>query len=75
MHIRLAAPVITCGQCNSTDIAIPERDANSQTEPDVLLRCRSCGHEKRRDAADRKARFEDMLKSATSTTIARRETF
>lgn len=75
MHIRLASPVITCGKCSSTDIAIPERDANSQADPAVLLRCRSCGHEKLRDTADHKARFEDLLKSATGTTIARRETF
>ena len=65
MHVTLPRPVIKCSKCGSTDIAVPERDANGFASADddvLLLRCRACGHEKR---SGHKQRFDDLFKSAT----------
>lgn len=48
MHYYMPRPTIRCSKCDSTDIAIPERDANGPImgEAGTLLRCRKCGHTK-----------------------------
>ena len=64
MNITMPRPTIKCSKCGSADIAIPERSANMYDPDDtVLLRCRTCGHEKR---SGHKQRFDDVLKSAVS---------
>ncbi len=49
MYTYMPRPTIRCSKCDSTDICIPERDANGPMMVDhsTLLRCRKCGHEKR----------------------------
>ncbi len=73
MHVTLPRPTIKCGKCGSADIAIPERSANGPEvkDGDVLLRCRSCGHEKREG---HKQRFDDMP-SGTSIVSPKEEKF
>ncbi len=75
MYVTLPRPTIKCSKCGSMDIAIPERSANGpSTEDDAaLLRCRSCGHEKR---SGHKQRFDDLLSSSIGTeTFPKEETF
>ena len=62
MYVTLPRSTIKCSKCGGTDIAIPERSANEPDNGEVLLRCRSCGHEKRES---HKQRFDDLLTSAT----------
>lgn len=74
MHITMPRPVIKCSKCGSADIVIPERSANAHDPDDcALLKCRSCGHEKR---SGHKQRFDDLLSSSVGTrTWPTEETF
>ena len=65
MHMTMPKPIIKCSKCESIDVVIPERSANATYEPEVLLRCRKCGHEKR---AEHKQRFDDLLTRSVGTT-------
>lgn len=74
MNITMPAPIVKCSKCGSVDIVRPERPVNrEERDGDVLLRCRSCGHEKR---ADHKQRFDDLMtRSAVTMTFTKEETF
>lgn len=76
MYITLPRPIIKCSQCGSTDIAVPERNANGPADDDdgtVLLRCRKCGHER---VSGHKQRFDDMMEASVGTwTPPTEETF
>lgn len=62
MHIRMNPTYpMMCSKCGSLKAVKPVN------EPEVILRCEDCGHEKREPApADKKA-FEDLLRSACGT--------
>ena len=75
MSLTMPRPVIKCSKCGSTNIAIPERDANGPDVDDggALLRCRACGHEK---IAGHKQRFTDVFTAGVGTrTEPTEETF
>ena len=74
MYTTLPRPTISCSKCGSTDIAIPERDANGPASDDgaTLLRCRNCGHVK---TSGHEQRFYDLTHAATNPTFPKRETF